>query len=474
MAKKIDRLRRNWLSNRLDYLTAKIAFFQDYLLVNNDKVQKQTETVLKEENDRRQSDLGKLAFKLQVENPVLSEIKDKETKTINDKFYWRFRALKQTIKRKTVRSHANSEAIETWAEKKRSKLVGSQKEALEIIEKKFATTNAPQALMEYQKAQAENESQFAQFSKDWQAFQAKRQADFEKKTKQTIEKLQKQQVQVTKDFESLIPIAEEHLDKLDEGIILRLDGLSMHFGGLKAVDNLSFEVKEGEIFGLIGPNGAGKTTVFNCITQFYKPTLGNIYYRNRKNEIINMNDYKTHEVIREGIVRTFQNVELIWEISVLDNLLVSGHTIYKTGFFSHLINSQRLRQEELVIRKKAQWVLEKLDLTFYQNMIPYGLPYGILKKVELARTLMVNPRLIILDEPAAGLNEEETQNLADIIRKIRTQFDVTIFLVEHDMSLVMNLCDTICAISFGKKLAIGSPSEIQNDKNVIEAYLGGD
>ncbi len=474
MAKKIDQLRRNWLSHRLDNLTAKIAFFQDYLLVNNDKLKQQTETVLKEEQERRLSELGKLAFRLGVEDPVLSETKEKEAKILNDKFYWRFRVLKQTVKRRTARSSANSENIEKWANVKHSALVNSQAKALEKIEKKYEVTNGSEALMKYQKAQAESASEFEQFSKDWRIFQAKRQADFEAKTKQTIERLQKQQVQVTKDFESIAPVTDGNIGQLSEGTILRLDGLSMHFGGLKAVDNLSFEVKKGEIFGLIGPNGAGKTTVFNCITQFYKPTLGNIYYRNRKNEIINMNDFKTHEVIREGIVRTFQNVELIWEISVLDNLLVSGHTIYKTGFFSHLINSVRLRQEELVIRKKALWVLEKLDLTAYQNMIPYGLPYGILKKIELARTLMVNPRLIILDEPAAGLNEEETKNLAEIIRKIRTQFDATIFLVEHDMSLVMNLCDTICAISFGKKLAIGTPSEIQNDKNVIEAYLGGD
>lgn len=474
MAKKIDQLRRNWLSHRLDNLTAKIAFFQDYLLVNNDKLKQQTETVLKEEQERRLSELGKLAFRLGVEDPVLSETKEKEAKILNDKFYWRFRVLKQTVKRRTARSSANSENIEKWANVKHSALVNSQAKALEKIEKKYEVTNGSEALMKYQKAQAESASEFEQFSKDWRVFQAKRQADFEAKTKQTIERLQKQQVQVTKDFESIAPVTDGNIGQLSEGTILRLDGLSMHFGGLKAVDNLSFEVKKGEIFGLIGPNGAGKTTVFNCITQFYKPTLGNIYYRNRKNEIINMNDFKTHEVIREGIVRTFQNVELIWEISVLDNLLVSGHTIYKTGFFSHLINSVRLRQEELVIRKKALWVLEKLDLTAYQNMIPYGLPYGILKKIELARTLMVNPRLIILDEPAAGLNEEETKNLAEIIRKIRTQFDATIFLVEHDMSLVMNLCDTICAISFGKKLAIGTPSEIQNDKNVIEAYLGGD
>jgi branched-chain amino acid transport system ATP-binding protein len=263
-------------------------------------------------------------------------------------------------------------------------------------------------------------------------------------------------------------------DMISEKVILKIDRLSMHFGGLKAVDDLSFEVKKGEIFGLIGPNGAGKTTVFNCITRFYKPTSGNMYFRNHLNEPISLNNYKVHNVIKEGIVRTFQNVELIWELNVIDNLLVAAHTLYRTGFFGQLFSSRKLKREEIVMTQKAMKILVDLELTNYQYMYPLGLPYGILKKVELARTLMVNPKLIILDEPAAGLNDVETEGLANTIRKIRQEYDATIFLVEHDMGLVMEICDTVCAISFGKKLAIGTPKEIQSSKVVRDAYLGGE
>jgi branched-chain amino acid transport system ATP-binding protein len=262
--------------------------------------------------------------------------------------------------------------------------------------------------------------------------------------------------------------------QLSEDAILRLDHISMQFGGLKAVNDLSFEVKKGEIFGLIGPNGAGKTTIFNCITRFYMATEGNIYYRNHYNHVISLNDFIVHNVIKQGIVRTFQNVELIWELNVIDNLLVGAHKSYQTGFFQHMIQSKRLKQEEQVQRAKAYQILESLELTPYAYMYPLGLPYGILKKVELARTLMTNPKLIILDEPAAGLNDLETEALAKTIKKIRDDYQTTIFLVEHDMGLVMDICDTVCAISFGKKLAIGTPKEIQQNKIVREAYLGGE
>jgi branched-chain amino acid transport system ATP-binding protein len=248
----------------------------------------------------------------------------------------------------------------------------------------------------------------------------------------------------------------------------------MHFGGLKAVDNLSFTVKQGEIFGLIGPNGAGKTTVFNCITRFYRPTSGDIYYRNRLGVPLDLGKFKVHDVIREGIVRTFQNVELIWELSVIDNLLIAAHTLYRTGFFGQLFNVRRLRAEEAVMRAKAAAILADLGLAAYQEFPVLGLPYGILKKIEFARTLMVEPRLIILDEPAAGLNDAETEQLAVTIRKIRDEYKATIFLVEHDMGLVMNVCDRIAAISFGKLLAIGTPKTIQASPVVREAYLGGE
>lgn len=261
---------------------------------------------------------------------------------------------------------------------------------------------------------------------------------------------------------------------LDPKVVLSVQNLTMKFGGLVAVDNLSFDVKEGEIFGLIGPNGAGKTTVFNCITQFYKPTSGELIYRDNHENVVKLNQIKVHNVIKHGIVRTFQNVELIWELNILENLLIAGHTLYKTNFFSHLLHTPKYKKEEKAIREKALKVLNDMGLTQYMYFYPMGLPYGVLKLIELARTLMTNPKLIILDEPAAGLNDLETDKLTETIRKIQYEYHCTIFLVEHDMGLVMKLCDTICAISFGKKLAIGTPAEIKTDPVVQEAYLGGE
>jgi branched-chain amino acid transport system ATP-binding protein len=271
----------------------------------------------------------------------------------------------------------------------------------------------------------------------------------------------------------IIATAEDVMhDRVPEGAILSVRNLSMRFGGLRAVDDLSFDVKEGEIFGLIGPNGAGKTTIFNCITRFYRPSSGEMFYRRNAVETILLNDYPVHGIIRQGIVRTFQNVELVWELSVLDNLLVAAHTAYRSGFFAQMLHTAGFRKEEEVMRARALDVLRFLDLLPYAPAFPYGLPYGILKKIELARTLMANPRLIILDEPAAGLNDLETEQLAQTIRRIRDEYHATIFLVEHDMGLVMNICDTVCAISFGKMLAIGTPAEIQANRLVRSAYLG--
>ena len=263
------------------------------------------------------------------------------------------------------------------------------------------------------------------------------------------------------------------IESFDDAI-LQVEHLTMNFGGLKAVDDLSFDVKKGEIFGLIGPNGAGKTTVFNCITQFYKPTSGKMIFKNNNHDIISLTDYKVHDVIKQGIVRTFQNVELIWELSILDNMLVGAHSLYRSNFFDHSFQTFGFKREEKILKMRAEKILTDLDLYAYKDFYPLGLPYGILKRIELARTLMTHPSLIILDEPAAGLNDSETEDLAHTIKKIQKEYDTTIFLVEHDMGLVMSICDTICAISFGKKLAIGTPLEIQNHPQVKEAYLGGE
>lgn len=254
--------------------------------------------------------------------------------------------------------------------------------------------------------------------------------------------------------------------------LLDIKDLSIAFGGLKAVDSLSFHINEKEVFGLIGPNGAGKTTVFNCITQFYKPDSGELEFVDNKGEMVNLEKLKVHEVINHGIVRTFQNVELVRELSILENILIGGHIDFKANLLETILNTKKARKEEAQMREEATRILEKMNLGHLKDLPAGGQPYGVQKKVELARTLMLKPKLIILDEPAAGLNDKETKELAEIIKEISIKFDCAILLVEHDMGLVMDVCDRICAISFGKKLAVGTPSEIQNHKGVQEAYLG--
>ncbi|MDY0074492.1 MAG: ABC transporter ATP-binding protein [Acholeplasmataceae bacterium] len=278
--------------------------------------------------------------------------------------------------------------------------------------------------------------------------------------------------QKLKDQIDLIETTKQVIEQ--PSIHLSVSKLKMFFGGVKAVNDLSFQVKKGEIFGLIGPNGAGKTTVFNCLTQFYKATAGSMVFRNKEGNVVNLYQRKTHDMIHEGIARSFQNVELIWELTVLDNLLVAAHSLLVTNYFEHMIHSRRMMREEKVLRTKGMSILKNLGIEEYAYRSPYGLPYGILKKVELARTLMTDPSLIILDEPAAGLNDAETQELARIIQKINHEYGITIFLVEHDMGLVMSICDTVCAISFGKMIGIGTPYEIQQNPDVRKAYLGDD
>lgn len=259
---------------------------------------------------------------------------------------------------------------------------------------------------------------------------------------------------------------------LENKELLKIEHLSIAFGGLKAVDDLSITIHENEIFGLIGPNGAGKTTVFNCITQFYKPDQGKIYFKNTKDETVNLVDLKVHQVIRQGVVRTFQNVELIRELSILDNVLIGAHIDFKTSVISQALRLPRATKEERLMVEKAEGILKKLGIYDRKDMIVFGQPYGILKKVELARTFMSDPKLVILDEPAAGLNDVETLQLAQTVRMIRDEFNCSVLLVEHDMRLVMDVCDTICAINFGKFLALGSPKQIQKNPLVQEAYLG--
>lgn len=254
--------------------------------------------------------------------------------------------------------------------------------------------------------------------------------------------------------------------------ILSIENLSIAFGGLKAVDDLSFHINEKEIYGLIGPNGAGKTTVFNCITQFYKADHGSVWFESMHKGRVNLMNFPVHEIIELGLVRTFQNVELIQELSILDNVLIGAHSGLKATLIEQAFRLPRARHEEKRMTEKAMSILESLGIHHLSTSLVAGQPYGILKKVELARTLIGEPKLIILDEPAAGLNDTETLELAKRIRMIRDTYHCTILLVEHDMRLVMDVCDRICAISFGKKLAEGTKDVIKAHPKVQEAYLG--
>lgn len=254
--------------------------------------------------------------------------------------------------------------------------------------------------------------------------------------------------------------------------VLKIDNLSIAFGGLKAVDQLSFAIKEKEVYGLIGPNGAGKTTVFNCITQFYKADTGSVLFKNNKNKAVELTKMKVHDIISNGLVRTFQNVELIPELTIMDNVLIGAHVHFKASILSQGLKLPKAVREEKKMKQKALDILRVLGIDDRSFMIVAGQPYGILKKVELARTLMSEPKLIILDEPAAGLNDLETLELSKRIKMVRDELDCSILLVEHDMRLVMDVCDRICAINFGKFLAEGTPKEIKENRAVQVAYLG--
>lgn len=253
---------------------------------------------------------------------------------------------------------------------------------------------------------------------------------------------------------------------------LKVDNVSIAFGGLKAVDQLSFTIEKGEIFGLIGPNGAGKTTIFNCITQFYKADSGNVFFKGHDGKETNLMDLPVHKIINTGIVRTFQNVELIKELSIMENVLIGAHHAMNVPVLSQLFNVKKVREEEEKHKEKAEEILGFLGIAHLKEFIAGSQPYGVQKKVEIARTLMAKPELIILDEPAAGLNDSETNDLAKRIQQIKETYETTVLLVEHDMRLVMDICDHVCAISFGKKIAVGTPKEIQSNPDVQKAYLG--
>ncbi len=253
--------------------------------------------------------------------------------------------------------------------------------------------------------------------------------------------------------------------------LLSAKNLSVRFGGVLAVNNVSFDVKQGEVFTLIGPNGAGKTTVFNLISRIYTPTTGTIDFMG-PNGMLKLTDLPPQNVASLGIARTFQNIELFEHASVLHNLLIGRHTHRATGMWQDLFFTSKVREAELKAREKAEEVIEFLGLQHYRDTFVAGLPYGVRKVVELARALCTEPKLLLLDEPSSGLNVEETDDMAFWIQDIKHELGITVLMVEHDMSLVSKVSDRVLAMNQGEMLAMGSPREVQNDPGVIEAYLG--
>ena len=251
--------------------------------------------------------------------------------------------------------------------------------------------------------------------------------------------------------------------------LLELKNVTLRFGGLVAVDNVSFSVNEGEVFSLVGPNGAGKSTIFNMISRFYKPASGEILFEGKS-----ILTKSSHDIPHLGIARTFQNIELFEQASVLQNLLVGRQRHRKSNALEDILFLPKVRREEHRHRLAVEQVIDFLDLQPYRNKFISGLPYGIRKVVEMGRALAIGPKLILLDEPASGLSTEETQDVAFWIEDMKKVMGITVLMVEHDMHLVNSVSDRVLALADGKVITIGKPSEVQNHPEVIKAYIGSE
>ena len=254
-----------------------------------------------------------------------------------------------------------------------------------------------------------------------------------------------------------------------EEYVLRGENLGINFGGLKAVEDFNITIKKGELVGLIGPNGAGKTTAFNLLTGVYKPTFGDIYLNGEK-----VTKMSPHLRVTKGIARTFQNIRLFKKLSVLDNVKVAFNNSMKYSPLTATLRLPKFWQEEREIDQKAKDILKVFNLNDVEEEYACNLPYGKQRKLEIARAIATNPQIILLDEPAAGMNPTETEELMSTIKLIKEKYQVTILLIEHDMKLVMGICDRIVVLNYGRIIAFGNPQEIQSNKDVITAYLGGE
>lgn len=249
--------------------------------------------------------------------------------------------------------------------------------------------------------------------------------------------------------------------------LLEVKNVTMQFGGLKAVENLSFTIPKGQLAGLIGPNGAGKTTAFNVLTGVYRPTSGDVVLEGQS-----LVGLKPFEISHRGIARTFQNIRLFKDLSVLDNVLIAAHQHVSYGLMDPIRVSEKFEKEEKLLHERGMELLSIFGLDSKAGEISSSLPYGQQRKLEIVRALATNPKLILLDEPAAGMNNSETHALMETIAKIRKDFDLTVLLIEHDMKLVMGICESIVVLDHGVKIEEGVPEHIRSSKKVIEAYLG--
>ncbi len=248
---------------------------------------------------------------------------------------------------------------------------------------------------------------------------------------------------------------------------LKFNDVTLKFGGITALNNVSFEVKPKTLFAIIGPNGAGKTSIFNCISGIYRPTVGSVTYGNT-----DIKELRPDQVAEMGIARTFQNIELFENMTVLDNILIGAHRHLNYGSISSLLFNKKARKSELEARMIAEEIIDFLEIEQFRYSYILSLPYGVQKRVEIGRALALNPEVLLLDEPAAGMNNEETEDIARFKIDIHEEMGKTIILVDHDMNMVMDIAEEVMVLNFGQKLAEGKPAAIVKDSNVIDAYLG--